>query len=56
MTDSATGLPPVWTDAHQPEKDTAMKTLRRFISARLGKWAMTPAQAETLAKIKFPCC
>lgn len=33
-----------------------MKRIRAFFHARRQKWALTPAQAETLATIKFPCC
>lgn len=33
-----------------------MKKLRNFFRAFHRKWALTHAQAETLASIKFPCC
>lgn len=33
-----------------------MKKLRTYLQAFHKKWALTPAQAETLASIKFPCC
>jgi hypothetical protein len=33
-----------------------MKKLHIYLQACRQKWALTPAQAETLASIKFPCC
>jgi len=33
-----------------------MKKLRTYLRAFRQKWALTPAHAETLASIKFPCC
>lgn len=33
-----------------------MTRLRRLFVALGNRLALTPAQAETLAKVKFPCC
>lgn len=33
-----------------------MRKLRAYFQAFRQKWARTPAQAEALASIKFPCC
>jgi hypothetical protein len=33
-----------------------MKKLPTYIRAFRQKWALTPAQAERLMSIKFPCC
>ena len=33
-----------------------MTKLKTFVARLRRKWALTPEQAEQLAKVKFPCC
>jgi hypothetical protein len=42
--------------AHGPKGDLDMRTLWQALIALRRKTALTPEQAEQLARIKFPCC
>ncbi|MEP1767348.1 MAG: nucleotidyltransferase family protein [Sulfitobacter sp.] len=41
---------------NETQRGSHMKKLRTYFRAYRQKWALSPAQAETLATIKFPCC